>query len=212
MRPVAALFCRGDSIYKTLPDVDVWDKERNALNWQGGCPVVAHPPCRGWGRLAHFSNATQEEKDLAPWAVHQVQKFGGVLEHPWTSKLWKHMNLPEVGRRDKFGGFTLNVPQFWFGHKAEKNTSLYVCGLDPKDCPGSPFKLGEPEFVVCQSRDRVKGERINMGKNDCRWKPEMKKTERDYTPLIFALWLVDLARLTKKVLDLSVDKHERITR
>jgi hypothetical protein len=32
---VAVLFAREDSIYKTMPNVDVWDAARNALNWQG---------------------------------------------------------------------------------------------------------------------------------------------------------------------------------
>lgn len=44
MRTVAALFVRADSIYKTMPDVDAWDIERDARRWPGGCPVVAHPP------------------------------------------------------------------------------------------------------------------------------------------------------------------------
>jgi hypothetical protein len=79
---VAVLFAREDSIYKTMPNVDVWDAARNALNWQGGCPVIAHPPCRAWGRLRHFAKPVDGEKDLARWAVAQVRKWGGVLEHP----------------------------------------------------------------------------------------------------------------------------------
>src|ERR1019366_1890829 len=33
--PVAVLFARSDSIYKMLPGLDVWDAERDALNWNG---------------------------------------------------------------------------------------------------------------------------------------------------------------------------------
>lgn len=51
LRQIAVLFARQDSIYKTLPGCDVWDIERDARKWPGGCPVVAHPPCRAWGRL-----------------------------------------------------------------------------------------------------------------------------------------------------------------
>lgn len=43
---VAALFCRSDSVYKSMPGVDVFDLERDALTWSGGSPVVAHPLCR----------------------------------------------------------------------------------------------------------------------------------------------------------------------
>jgi len=46
----AVLFARADSIYKQL-DCDVWDQERDALRWPGGASIVAHPPCRSWGRL-----------------------------------------------------------------------------------------------------------------------------------------------------------------
>jgi hypothetical protein len=52
--PVAVLFARSDSIYKEFQGVDVWDKERDARNWPGGCPVIAHPPCRTWGAMSHM--------------------------------------------------------------------------------------------------------------------------------------------------------------
>lgn len=82
---VAVLFARADSVYKTLPGTDVWDAARDARNWPGGVPVVAHPPCRAWGRLAHMAKPKPDEKDLARWAVAQVRRFGGVLEHPAAS-------------------------------------------------------------------------------------------------------------------------------
>jgi hypothetical protein len=37
---------RTDSIYKDLPDTKVWDIDRDAQEWPGGSPLVAHPPCR----------------------------------------------------------------------------------------------------------------------------------------------------------------------
>jgi len=43
---VAVLFARADSIYKSLPDCDVYDIERDARTYDGPWPVVAHPPCR----------------------------------------------------------------------------------------------------------------------------------------------------------------------
>lgn len=70
---VTVLFARTDSNYKKLPGVDVWDKERNALNWPGGTPVIAHPPCRAWGRLRQFAKPEEGEKEYALWAVKQVR-------------------------------------------------------------------------------------------------------------------------------------------
>src|SRR5208283_3687563 len=95
--PVAVLFARADSIYKTLPGCDVWDAERDALNWHGGCPLIAHPTCRAWGRLRHFAHPREGERELALWAVKMVQRWGGVLEHPVASQLWPSANLPKPG-------------------------------------------------------------------------------------------------------------------
>ena len=104
MTAVAALFVRADSIYKQLPGVDAWDAERDALRWPGGCAVVAHPPCRGWGKLHYFAKPAPGEPDLGPWAVGQVRRFGGVLEHPKDSRLWPAAGLPRPGQVDAWGG------------------------------------------------------------------------------------------------------------
>ncbi len=178
---VTVLFARADSVYKTLPGLDVWDKERDARKWSGGNPVVAHPPCRAWGRLRTFANPEPGEKELAIWAVDQVRRFGGVLEHPHGSTLWDEMGLPEPGKRDFAGGWTLPVLQFWWGHRAEKATDLYIVGCEPKDIPPMPFVMGEPTHVV-QSRKRFDH------------RPHISKAERQHTPLAFAMWLVELAR------------------
>lgn len=43
---VAVLFAREDSVYKTLPECEVYDMARDARTYDGPWPVVAHPPCR----------------------------------------------------------------------------------------------------------------------------------------------------------------------
>ena len=48
---VAVLFARADSVYKTLPGVDVYDIERDARTYDGPWPVVAHPPCTRWSMI-----------------------------------------------------------------------------------------------------------------------------------------------------------------
>ena len=179
---VAVLFARDDSHYKAIPDCDVWDIERDARRWPGGHHVVAHPPCRAWGRLRHFAKPRPDEKALALWAVEQVRKWGGVLEHPEASTLWPAANLPAPGASaDQYGGWTLRVEQFHWGHKAAKATWLYIVGCPPALIPALPHRTGEPTHVV-QSRKR------------CGHKPHITKAEREHTPVEFAHWLVTLAR------------------
>ena len=48
---VTVLFVASDSIYKAL-GCDCYDTERNALTYRGNNPVVAHPPCQLWGKMA----------------------------------------------------------------------------------------------------------------------------------------------------------------
>ena len=179
--PVAVLFARADSNYKALPGCDVWDIERDALNWHGGCPVVAHPPCRAWGRLRHFARPGDGERELALWAVKMVQRWGGVLEHPVASLLWPTAGLPKPGERDQLGGWTMSVPQWWWGHRADKPTLLYIVGCEPRDVPPIPFKIGEASHVI-QSRKRSG------------YRPHVSKAEREHTPPALAAWLVELAR------------------
>ena len=175
---VAALFALADSIYKTLPGCDVWDAQRDARLWPGGCPIVAHPPCRLWSSLAHMSTAPAEEKDLATWAVEQVREWGGVLEHPQRSRLWRI--LPQPWTSDGYG-ITVELNQWHWGHPASKPTRLYVCGADR--LPEWPMRMGKPYKTVTG----IKGQ------------PGRRCTdrEREATPPQFAHWLVELARRCK---------------
>lgn len=190
-RRVAVLFARSDSVYKTIQGCDVWDMGRDARKWPGGCPVVAHPPCRAWGRLRGLANPRPDEKELAVFAVAQVRKFGGVLEHPEASTLWPAQGLPNPGEVDCFGGWTLPVLQFWWGHRAEKATRLYIVGCSRANVPEIPFALGEAPCVCGSSGRRRGGGRLHKG--DLGWRPEITKAEREGTPPDLARWLVDLA-------------------
>lgn len=193
---VAVLFAREDSCYKALPDVDVWDAERDARLWPGGCPVVAHPPCRAWGQLRKLANPRPDEKQLAIYAVAQVRKFGGVLEHPKNSTLWPVAGLPAPGgERDAWGGWTLPIFQHSWGHRAEKATLLYIVGCAPADVPAMPLALGEARYICGSSGRRRDGSRLHKG--DHGWRPEIGKEEREHTPPELAKWLVELAARCK---------------
>lgn len=192
---VAVLFARNDSIYKTLAGCDVWDIDRDARAWPGGAPIVAHPPCRSWGSLSYFAKPAPGEKDLAPWAVDQVRRWGGVLEHPRASKLWKAKGLPPPdGTIDEFGGWTLEIRQSWFGHRAAKETLLYIVGCT--NPPPLPVRAGRATHVIAQCRPR-RGDGTRMRKGDPGWRPEVSVPEREHTPADLAAWLVELARRCK---------------
>jgi len=169
---VSVLYTRKDSIYKEM-NVDCWDIDRDARKWEGGNPVICHPPCRAWGNLRYFAKPREKEKELAIHAVIMIRLYGGILEHPNTSGLWKYMNLPKPGERDIYGGWTLSINQHWFGHPAQKRTYLYIVGINPKDIPSYPINLNAVTNTVA-----------NMG-----------KSAREKTPRSMAKWLIEMAKL-----------------
>jgi hypothetical protein len=117
---VVALYVDAKGPYPAL-GVDCYDIRRDARAYAGSRPVIAHPPCKHWGRLRHLahvvclgcehsysahehdfcpkcgdgSNFTWSDRDCAPRAVEQVRRWGGVLEHPAGSKLWEACGLPD---------------------------------------------------------------------------------------------------------------------
>jgi hypothetical protein len=110
------------------------------------------------------------------------------LEHPATSSLWKAVGLPLGRNQDQWGGFTISVDQFWWGHRARKQTWLYVCGVDVSQVPAVPLRFEPVTRLVTNG--------FTHGKR----KPGMKeisKAEREHTPPALARWLVELALQTK---------------
>lgn len=186
---VTVLFARADSVYKAMDGVDVWDMERDARKYRGAGPVVAHPPCRAWGNLRMMAKPRPDEKQLALYSVNQVRLNGGVLEHPAGSTLWPVAGLPEPGERDAWGGFTIIVPQFWWGHLADKATRLYICGCGPGDLPPVPMVLGEEPRTMASTRKELVAAGLQ--------KPELLKKDREKTPPAFAAWLVEVARICR---------------
>ena len=196
MREVAALFVRADSIYKTLPQVDAWDIDRDARAFDGGMPVVAHPPCARWSMingvvLSRYPHKAEEfawgnDSGTFAFALDAVRRNGGVLEHPAGSRAFAHHGLPMRGRApDAFGGWTCEIRQCDWGHRAEKRTWLYVVGAHPDDLPPLPPPRQATALIVRMP--------------ECRAFVElMGKAEREHTPPELALWLVELARRTER--------------
>lgn len=179
MITVAALYVDPRGPYPSMPGVECWDESRDARAYAGPHPVVAHPPCGPWGRLHRF--CTRQDASLGPIAVEQVRRWGGVLEHPKASRLWQHCSLPLPGELpDAFGGRTAEVAQVNWGHRAQKDTWLYI--VTPTVGAVELPRGAQATHVVTTSRSNRKA------------LPECGKVERRLTPQAFAAFLVDIAR------------------
>ena len=183
--PVSALFVRKDSIYKSLLD-DCYDIERDALTFSGNNAIVAHPPCRSWSRLRHFSKHKPGEELLALFAIDVIRRNGGVLEHPAGSALFNGY-LHKNSYIDSYGGYVISVNQHWFGHRAAKKTYLYIVGCPLSVLPALPLNFNAIECTVSSS--------VNI---KSRSKKEITKKEREQTPPAFAEWLINVASLCYK--------------
>lgn len=137
---IAALYVEKGGVYYGLPDVDPWDEERDARLYAGPHPVVAHPPCARWCRLAglveaRWGHKRGEDGGCFAAALAAVRKWGGVLEHPAYSDAWAAFDLPRPSRyggwhRGICGGWSAHVEQGRYGHPAKKATWLYAFGVD----------------------------------------------------------------------------------
>jgi len=141
---IAALYVQTGGSYYGLPDVDPWDEARDARQYAGPHPVVAHPPCQRWGKFwagqPLWIKRTGERKvkgddgGCFAAALSAVRSWGGVLEHPWGSHAWPHFGLsvpPRKGGWYPAGdgiGWTCCVEQGQYGHYARKPTLLYRVG------------------------------------------------------------------------------------
>lgn len=139
---IAALYVEPGGVYCGLDGVDPWDEARDARQYAGPWPVVAHPPCERWGRFWHGSPRKPHQFKLGDdggcfaAALASVRRWGGVLEHPADSHAWAAFGLrrpPRTGGwvpADNYGGATCYVEQGHYGHMARKATWLYACGVD----------------------------------------------------------------------------------
>lgn len=134
---IAALFVEKDGIYYGLPNVDPWDKDRDARAYVGPWPVVAHPPCDRWHQLSAVNHKRwgwkiDDDGGCFAAALAAVRRWGGVLEHPAESRAFKFYGIPEPvtgdWQRTIDGDWVTEVWQSFYGHRARKRTWLLYHG------------------------------------------------------------------------------------
>ena len=191
---ITALFVQADGCYFGLNNIDPWDIKRDARKYTGKNTVIAHPPCQKWGKLARVNyarwggdhNKPEQDEGCFESALNNVNKCGGVLEHPAQTYAWERYGLvkPIRGQWTQSGcGWTCEVWQSAYGHRANKATWLYYVGKN------KPFDL---------NWDRIKGTH-QIGFQDKRGKsknkPTLNKKESNATPEEFRIMLIKLALL-----------------
>jgi hypothetical protein len=189
---VAALFVEEKGVYSELSYVDPWPEPRDARLYKGGHPVVCHPPCNRWTKMARVNYARFKREDLRPGNDHgcfasalgSVNRVGGVLEHPATSYAWEAHGLakpPKHGWGPSGEGWVCTVWQSGYGHRANKATWLYYRGRRaPPELDWSKPE-GTHQIGGVDTRRR--------GKN----KPTVSRREALGTPLAFRDVLIELA-------------------
>lgn len=201
---IAALFVARNGTYWNRQDVDAWDKERDARNYAGPHPVVAHPPCQLWVNFAALNykryggdhNRPGNDGGCFAFALAAVRRFGGVLEHPAFSNAWEQYGLmrPRDGQWADFysevesgqSSFVRNwVCEVWqsaYGHPARKRTWLLYVG-HPLVAPTELNWSREPGTHQVGWFDRIK--------------PTLSKSEANKTPAAFAEALISLAKQSR---------------
>lgn len=195
---IAALYVMPRGAYFGDANVDPWDEARDARQYAGPWPVVAHPPCERWGRYwyggpsAKVRRVKGDDNGCFAAALAAVRKWGGVLEHPAASSAWAHFGLtkpPRAGgwvKADDFGGWTCCVDQGHYGHRAQKATWLYAVRCELPDLVWG--KAPRPEHVSGESRRTIRT-------GACQ---RLSRRQRTATPPAFRDLLISIARTANK--------------
>ena len=206
---ISALYVQTNGCYFNLDGVDPWDEAKDAREYNGPYPVVAHPPCQRWGKFwagqplfikqTGIRKVKGDDNGCFEAALNSIRKWGGILEHPWQSHAWPHFNL-EVPKRtggwikaDEYGGYTCCVEQGRYGHYARKPTLLYAVGTDlPELNWGKSEMRLDPAVVERMGLKRAKrlGEVAAKGGGT-------NSTPRIHTPKAFQDLLINIAKTAR---------------
>lgn len=196
-RTIAALYVETGGCYFGLRGVEPWDKQRDARRYPGPHPVVAHPPCQLWGKMARVNFARWGGEHNRPGndggcfkaALMDVRWWGGVLEHPAMSYAFAAHGLPHpsgIGwQKTMCGGWVCEVWQSAYGHRANKATWLYAYGINPPELDWSR-PIGTHQIGFQDRRGKARN------------KPTLGRVEASATPPSFRDALIGIARATEQ--------------
>lgn len=197
---VSVLYVDPRGVYPKLV-ADWWDEARDARNYAGPNPVVAHPPCSRWCRLAKFiehrcGHRVGDDGGCFRSALSSVRSFGGILEHPSHSIAWDEFRLPDLQTQpyDNYGGHTIEIEQVAWGHKARKTTWLYIVGIPVARVVDAAFPwMNRGPWAHYEPTAE-----IGHGMHKRRNYPRIGDREASRTPLAFAEWLIELAAQARR--------------
>jgi len=195
---ITALFVQTNGAYFGVEGIDPWDEARDARLYEGNDPVIAHPPCARWCRLAKFvekvyGHKVGDDSGCFASALANVIRCKGVLEHPAHTLAWAAHGMTKPGKSGWTpghvpGSWVCEVEQGHYGHRARKATWLFVVS----DAKPAELVWGPSRAVgVVISCTRLQDGTFK------RPKERMSKKERDATPPAFKEVLLNLARSVK---------------
>jgi hypothetical protein len=198
---IAALFVETGGPYFRLQNVDPWDIRRDARNYNGPFPVVAHPPCERWGRYwgggpnAHGKFKLGDDAGCFATAIAAVRRWGGVLEHPEASHAWGVFGLnkpPKAGGWIKADadGWTCCTEQGHYGHRARKATWLYAVNTRLPEMWWGPSRGGGQRLDEGFHSTAERRERRAAGQKPIK---RLNRIERVWTPPAFRDMLIYIA-------------------
>jgi hypothetical protein len=206
---IAALYVEGPprGVYCGLHGVDPWYlPDRDAREYAGPWPVVAHPPCQRWGRYWYGGPSAKvrlvrgDDGGCFAAALASVRRWGGVLEHPADSSAWAAHGL--IGPRRGAGwvtagdflGWTCCVEQGHYGHRARKATWLYAVRCDLPELDWGPSTASVRLDAGCPSKE----ERRRIQRLGDLRSPRLHRRECAATPPAFRDVLIAMARSSVK--------------
>ncbi len=157
---------------------------------------MAARPGRYWhgGPSAKVRRVKGDDGGCFAAALAAVRRWGGVLEHPAASAAWDAFGLAKPYRSggwinaDFDGGWTCCIDQEFWGHRAQKATWLYACGVT---LPSLRWGKGESKIRLDDGYHSSEERRRVTRTGICQ---RLSRRQRLETPVAFRDLLLDLAR------------------